>query len=326
MRKVSIITPVYNGEKYVIPFFESLLNQTFKDFQLIIINDGSIDNTAAIINDYKNHFKEKNIEVIAINSVQNIGAAGSVNLGLKYVNSSFFMWLDADDLLTPDSLEKRIEFMENNPSLDLCICDAYEVIYPNYKKINRVIEKPCKDNDYFLDVLQMKNVLWTPGSVFCKTSFLKQRISAIYESKVGQNIQLLLPLLYQSTYEYMNIPLYIVVAHNDSDSRKSKTINEQFYRCQQCYVTTISTLSNMNLTFDEFNNYSQIALNTYFINMANCSLLYGDKKLAIYYYDKLDKEFKRSVNIKKNNFPINILRKIKYFIKRMIKREAVNHN
>lgn len=112
MPKVSVILPVYNGEKYLEEAIESILNQTVKDFEFIIINDGSTDSSEEIILSYT----DKRIKYFRH---ENIGLAATLNKGIELSEGIYIARQDQDDISLPKRLEKQITFMENNPSVGL---------------------------------------------------------------------------------------------------------------------------------------------------------------------------------------------------------------
>jgi len=111
---VSVIMPVYNGEKYIAEAIESILNQTFKDFELLIINDCSTDETVSIINRYK----DKRIRLI--HNDTNIGLARVRNVGIQKAKGKYIAWLDSDDISLNTRLEKQVSLLEKNPSIGMC--------------------------------------------------------------------------------------------------------------------------------------------------------------------------------------------------------------
>ncbi len=106
---LSIIIPVYNADKYLTASVQSILNQTYSDFELIIINDGSTDNSEKIINS----FSDNRIKYL-IND-QNKGIVYTRNRGLKEALGDFVGMLDADDVVYPDKFEKQIAFLKSHP-------------------------------------------------------------------------------------------------------------------------------------------------------------------------------------------------------------------
>ncbi len=109
---LTVVMPVYNGEKHIIEAIESVINQTFKDFELIIINDGSLDTSVEKILS----IKDKRLRFIDL--PKNKGIAYCRNLGIEESRGEFLAWTDCDDLNLPTRFEKQISFLENNPEFD----------------------------------------------------------------------------------------------------------------------------------------------------------------------------------------------------------------
>ena len=112
--KVSVIMPVYNGEKFISQAIESILNQTFVDFEFIIINDGSNDKTEKIIAKYK----DKRIKYFKF--TKNKGLVYSLNFCLKKSKGEFIARMDADDISMPDRFTKQVKFLDKNESVVMC--------------------------------------------------------------------------------------------------------------------------------------------------------------------------------------------------------------
>jgi glycosyltransferase involved in cell wall biosynthesis len=106
--KVTVLMPVYNGRDYLMPALDSLLAQTFTDFEIVIVNDGSTDDTQAVIESYRD---PRIVPVVQ----QNQGVARSLNNGLKVARGKYIRRHDADDTSTPDALQYQFDFMEANP-------------------------------------------------------------------------------------------------------------------------------------------------------------------------------------------------------------------
>lgn len=112
---VTVLMSVYNGEKYLCEAIESILNQTFGDFEFIIINDGSTDMTARILNSYQQ--KDRRIRVI---HKTNSGIVDSLNKGLQLCRGTYIARMDADDISLPQRLEKQFLFMESHANIGIC--------------------------------------------------------------------------------------------------------------------------------------------------------------------------------------------------------------
>lgn len=111
---VSIIVPVYNADKYLAGCLESVLNQTFHDFELLLIDDGSTDESGKICDEY-----EKKDARIRVFHKKNGGVSSARNLGLDHISGKFFTFLDSDDELNVDTLENVIQLTEAHPNVDL---------------------------------------------------------------------------------------------------------------------------------------------------------------------------------------------------------------
>ncbi|MCF3623160.1 glycosyltransferase family 2 protein, partial [Planktothrix agardhii] len=108
MPKISVIIPVYNGEKTIQKTIESVLQQTWQDFELIVINDGSQDATLEILSS----IQDPRLRIL---SYSNAGLASSRNRGITEATGEYISFLDADDLWTPDKLEAQFQALEEHP-------------------------------------------------------------------------------------------------------------------------------------------------------------------------------------------------------------------
>lgn len=108
--------PVYNGEKHLREAIKSVLNQTFADFEFIIINDGSIDNTENIIQEYS----QKDKRIRCVKNITNLGLVPTLNKGLNMATGKYIARMDADDICHQGRFQKQIDFMENNPAIMIC--------------------------------------------------------------------------------------------------------------------------------------------------------------------------------------------------------------
>lgn len=112
MTKFSIVVPVYNTEKYLKKCLDSIVNQTYKDFELIIVNDGSTDGSKHIIDQYEKKYDN----VVVINQV-NQGLSAARNNGIKNTKGEYFLLVDSDDYIDRNLLEKLKNSVDNNPDL-----------------------------------------------------------------------------------------------------------------------------------------------------------------------------------------------------------------
>jgi glycosyltransferase involved in cell wall biosynthesis len=120
---ISVILPVYNSEKYISEAIESIINQTYTNFELLVLDDGSTDTTLDIVQ----CFNDKRIKIFT--SEENHGIVHQLNKGIENSQGEYIARMDADDISLPERFEKQIEFLENvdNSKIDLLGTDALEI-------------------------------------------------------------------------------------------------------------------------------------------------------------------------------------------------------
>jgi len=112
---ISVVMPAYNVERYIAVAIRSILNQTFKDFELVIIDDGSTDSTPQIIS----KCKEIDQRIVALQNDKNLKLGRTLNKGIKAAKGKYIARMDADDISLPDRFGKQVKFMEENPEVGI---------------------------------------------------------------------------------------------------------------------------------------------------------------------------------------------------------------
>ena len=147
---ISIIIPVYNVEKYLTDCLDSVINQTFKNYEIICINDGSTDNSGEILKKYQNQYPQ-----IKIIEQKNQGLAAARNQGLNNTKGNYFFFLDSDDYIHPQTLELLYYMIQKN-NIDIVAC-SFEKTNKTYKESNfenikittnskpKIIKNPLKE-------------------------------------------------------------------------------------------------------------------------------------------------------------------------------------
>ena len=137
--KVTVLMSVYNGEKYLREAIDSILNQTFTDFEFLIVNDGSTDRTAEILQSYDDH------RIKIVDNAKNIGLTKSLNIGLRMARGEYIARMDADDVSMSLRLEKESELLDNKPEVGL-VGIRYEVIDEADKSFG-IVKYPMTDKE-----------------------------------------------------------------------------------------------------------------------------------------------------------------------------------
>ncbi|MDA7700412.1 glycosyltransferase [Methylophilaceae bacterium] len=161
---ISVVMPVYNGKEYICEAIESILNQSLKDFELILIDDGSFDGSLDILKKYE--LLDSRVKLV---SRANKGLASTLNEGILLSNGKFIARMDQDDVSHPMRFEKQIELM-NLLSADICGCNWLVI-----NKIGKLIDVKLVplDKSSFVAYLS-HSVPFAHGSVMIKKSFLTQ--------------------------------------------------------------------------------------------------------------------------------------------------------
>ena len=131
---VSIISPCYNGERYLVPFLDSVFAQTYSLIELILVDDASVDHTQDIVKSYIPLFQSRGYTLTYLRQEENKGQAAAINTGLKFVSGEYLSWMDSDDILYPEAIEKKICFLKKNMELDFVLCSGEVVSEKDLEK------------------------------------------------------------------------------------------------------------------------------------------------------------------------------------------------
>lgn len=162
---ISVVMSVCNGQKYLRESIDSILNQTYKNFEFIIINDGSKDNSLDMLLEYQT----RDNRVLIVNQ-SNIGLTRSLNRGVKLAASEYIARQDADDISTPSRLEKQLNYIENHPEVAVigCFGDVF-----NINGVLRTSRDPKYSREGIKRHLANKN-LFMHGSAMMRKSCLEK--------------------------------------------------------------------------------------------------------------------------------------------------------
>ncbi|EKA80944.1 glycosyltransferase family 2 protein, partial [Bacteroides fragilis] len=166
MKKVSILIPCYNSEKWVGETLDCCLRQTYPNIEIILVDDGSTDNSLAIARDY-----ERKDERIHVFSQPNSGGCRARNLAFEKSTGDYIKYLDADDLMSDDMIEMQMKRLEKaNDSLAISTCSWQEF----WNSTNVKFCKRCIYKDYN-DPIELLTDLWTKSEMFAVTCYLVPR-------------------------------------------------------------------------------------------------------------------------------------------------------
>ena len=295
--KVSIVIPVYNVEKYLQRCIDSVLNQTFKDFELILIDDGSKDKSYEIMK--KNAKSDKRIKIY---HQKNCGPAITRNNGIDYAKGKYVMFIDSDDFIDNDYIKKYYNAM---------ISGKYDLVIGGYKKVD---DKKTNFIRKLSDGIFSKYIVMGPVCKMYRLSFLKDNNVYFLDTTASEDI-------YFNELAYSNNPRIKII--NDTgyyyyynESSISNTLHKGFNK----KVDIVKFASDIN-----FDSFIDKELNEYFIiRYLIWYLLYSGKSAKsrdfIYEYKNIFKwldlnieKYKRNKYLKQ--MPSGEIRKIYLLIK-----------
>jgi len=234
---VSVILPVYNGSKTVKRAVESILSQTFKDFEFLIINDGSKDDTPEILDS----FDDNRIRIL---HQKNSGLVFSLNRGVKTSQGRYIARMDADDIALPDRLQKQVDFMEKNPSVAV-LGTAVSVVYDNGAE--RIRRRPPDTASIIKNIVRI--CPFTHSSVMIRKEIFDK--VGMYDSSKDGSKQLLVEdydlwvRILVAGYEMANLPDVLMTYYKEPGSiLRSRSLSK---RVRQQILSRIDVIKKLNL-------------------------------------------------------------------------------
>lgn len=217
--EISVIMSVYNGGSFLKQAIESILNQEFQNFDFIIVNDGSDDDTSKILDEYSKI--DERIKVI--NNEEKRGLTFSLGLAIAKSNAPFFARMDADDLSLPDRLGKQLDFVKNNPEVAVVSSNAI-VIDGNGREVKKVTLPP---DNLFVRLLPRRNLFVHGSTMIRRASF---DIIGGYNKKflLAQDYDLFLRFL-KNGYKLANLSDYLYELRSNPGSLSVKRVWRQAY-------------------------------------------------------------------------------------------------
>lgn len=251
---VSMITYCFNGERFIRTYFDALLTQTYTELELFFYNNGSVDATGAIAEEYRPRLEEKFRAVHIEHYAENQPTVSLKNKALSRLSGKYFFGVDSDDIMTPDHVEKMVSYLEEHPSIDLVFCKLH-ILNENTGKHTGIMEvKPRKTaKEHFLDCLFSRNMIYTPIAYMIRTEgFLRANHQPeIYVTRYGENYQLLLPLLYYKKPGLIDEPLGEYLVRGDSYTAKLHDYNKKITALEEQIITITKTLEQMQIPDEE---------------------------------------------------------------------------
>ena len=227
--RVSIVLPVYNQANYLKDAIEGVLSQTYKDIELIIINDGSTDGVEKVLDMYVTHPRVK----IFIQENQKLPRA--LNNGFEHATSEFLTWTSADNIMLPNQIEELVRFLKENPDADMVFSD-YQAIDDRGLPLNDSTFRPHNQYKDDHSIMRLPNIvtfenLHDSGDNFIGPSFMYRRHVAkiigdyVHDTFGGEDYDYWLRLNSLFTIKHLNKILYKYRVHENTLNAKARELN-----------------------------------------------------------------------------------------------------
>lgn len=227
--KVSVVTPVYNGEFHLAKLLDSVLKQTYPDMEMILVDDGSSDKTIAVAEKYREKFAARGYGYRIVEA-EHKNASAAINKGLPYVTGEYLIWPDSDDVLEPESVEKRVDFLRKHPEYR-CVRSLSYYFNAETGELSDKADEQKGDldkKDLFWDILESRTFVCCGCYMLSTRDFFEIYPKRhIPEYDVGQNFQMLLPFMYRHSCPTIQEELYGVSIRAGSHSRISLTREQE---------------------------------------------------------------------------------------------------
>lgn len=236
MTNVTVGIPIYNAEKFLSAAINSVLQQTYTDFTLLLVNDGSTDTSLDIIKKYA----EIDSRIVVVNDGVNKGLIARLNEMVQMANSKYFVRMDADDIMFPERLEKQLHLFEEFPETDLCSSSAISIDKNNQVLGIKIAKLPKNKQEV------LKGVFPIHPTVMATTSFFKKHP---YQTGFHQmeDMELWYRTVDTNTFAIIEKPLLFYREDSTKNSSKHKKMYNGLEKFVETYLNDDTVLSKQIL-------------------------------------------------------------------------------
>lgn len=285
---ISLLVPCYNVGDKCDKFFLSLVNQTYTNIELVIVNDGSSDNTEEKIFSYKPQLENVGF-IVKYFYQENLGVGVATNKAIKNFTGEYVCWADPDDYYEENSFELRLNYMIEHPDCAIVTSDAY---IRNGEKCTILSDSfPRNSEKNQFEAMLLKESIICAGCHMVRTCCFDRAIKNrdIYEDRKGQNWQLLLPILYFYDRDFLSIPLYDYIIYGNSLSHSVKSYEDYSDRYLRDKIILTETLHRIEMSIDEKKKYFDLINVDYWKDMLNLAYINKKKRAFRIAYKELKK-------------------------------------
>ncbi|MGL6196499.1 MAG: glycosyltransferase family 2 protein [Thermoguttaceae bacterium] len=290
MATVSVIIPTYNRAQFICESLGSVFAQTYQDFEIIVVDDGSTDNTEEVLAPYMDRIRYVKQE--------NCGAAIARNRGIFLSTGKYIAFLDSDDMWYPTKLEKQVAVLEENDSVGFVYCNGAYGKSPDSLIAGQVFSKTSPPSGYIFNQIAFHNTIWTPSILIRREVFIK---SGVFDPTLRrvEDYDLWLRICYFFNGVFIPEALFFVREHT---GRISNHINHELSCCRSLEIQTIRWAEE-----SEASGYLLNSAKKMYLDSAWKYRIVGDFKNAIYC-------FKKAASL----VPLTIKERAKFFLLRYV--------
>ncbi len=233
---VSLITPVYNAMPWLRTYLDCVEKQTWRPLQFIAVDDGSTDGSGEYLQRKKTDLERAGIEVRVLRQAH-AGQAAAMNFGLQDVTGDYIAWCDADDRLTPDSIEKKALYLESNPEIGLVRSDGVLTDWGENVKSRRLSLPGDRATQDLFDAAFRETTYCCAGCYMVRASLFFDCYPDrhIPLSPEGQNLQMLLPPASRTVCGFIPEALFYYDVRGTGHSSQKRGFTQQMDRAANFY-------------------------------------------------------------------------------------------
>ncbi len=260
---VSCIIPTYNRSELVCRAIKSVLNQTYKNIEVIVVDDGSEDNTKKVVLS----IKDSRIKYIRLH--RNFGPAFARNIGIVNAEGEFIAFLDSDDYFLPEKIQKQVELMMSDSSIGVC----YTEVYYEFENGNLIFkESPRLKGRVYEKFLSFPPYVHLPTLLVRRDLLSNLRFDEV--KKIGEDTKFILELSRNAIFDFIPLPLCIINRRKDIESLVRRGAYNDFF------------IRNKIELFEEFKSdisklFGNFKVSWMYNRLAWTAYRYGMKKLAM---------------------------------------------
>lgn len=240
---VTLVSPVYNAMPYLRGYLTCLENQTWRPMEVILVDDGSTDDSAEYLRQRKGTLEAAGLSVKLL-FCPHRGQAAAMNAALPLISGEFFTWCDADDLLAPDSVEKKVWFLMEHPDIGMVRSNGTVLDADKGVRLSESAKEADRCQKSVFEDLLLDRTYCYAGCYMVRTNlfFACYPEKKMPESPEGQNLQLLLPPASRSVCGYLDEPLHTYCRRHSGHSSRDRSYQENLRRMENFTALKLAIL------------------------------------------------------------------------------------